>query len=183
MTTAARKGAHVLSLLAGNQRRETIMTDILIDMARPRDVARMQQLIRELSAFHGDEAQVTLEQLRGIFFGPSPKGLAFLAREAGETIGYAGVLETVAVHSAVPRFDIHHLHVVETWRGQGVGSTLIAAAKTYAAARGARGLTIGTDPRNASAQAAYRAMGLQEITDAGPRFWIEIATDAPRKVD
>ena len=159
------------------------MTDILIDMARPRDVPRMQQLIRELSAFHGDEAQVTREQLQGIFFDPSPKGVAFLAREAGEAIGYAGVLETVAVQSAVPRFDIHHSHVVETWRDQGVGRALIAAAKTYAAARGARGLTIGTDPRNTSAQAAYRAMGLQEITDAGPRFWIEIATDAPRKVD
>lgn len=159
------------------------MTDILIDMARPRDVPRMQQLIRELSAFHGDEAQVTREQLRGIFFGPAPKGVAFLAREAGKTIGYAAVLETIAVHSAVPRFDIHHLHVVAARRSQGVGSTLIAAAKTYAAARGARGLTIGTDLRNTSAQADYRAMGLQEITDAGPRFWIEIATDAPRKVD
>lgn len=159
------------------------MTDILIELARPRDIPRMQQLIRELSAFHGDVADVTLEQLQGIYFGPSPKGIALLAREADDTIGYAGVLETVAVHSAVPRFDIHHLHVIETRRSQGVGRALIAAAKTYAASRGARGLTIGTDPRNASAQAAYRAMGLKEITDAGPRFWIEIATDAPRKVD
>jgi len=52
---------------------------------------------------------------------------------------------------------------------------LIDAAKTYATKRGARSLTIGTDPRNATAQAAYRAMGLKEITDAGPRFWIGIS--------
>lgn len=159
------------------------MSDITIDMATPRDLQRVQQLIRELSAFHGDEAQVTLEQLQRIFFGPSPKGIALLARQDGAAIGYAGVLETLAVHSAMPRFDIHHLYVVETKRSQGIGQQLIAAAKTYAAARGARGLTIGTDPHNHGAQRAYRAMGLKEITDAGPRFWIEIATDEEGKVD
>jgi GNAT superfamily N-acetyltransferase len=172
-----------MSVLAGNQRKESIMTGILIDLARPRDIPRMQQLIRELSAFHGDVADVTLEQLQGIFFGPRPKGIAFLAREADETIGYAGVLETVNVHSGKPRFDVHHLHVIETRRNRGVGRALIAAAKGYAAERGARGLTIGTDPHNTTAQAAYRAMGLEEITDSGPRFWIEIATDEGRKVD
>ena len=163
-----------MSVLAGNQRKETTMTDILIDLARPRDIPRMQQLIRELSTFHGDVAQVTLEQLQGIFFGPQPKGVAFLARETDGVVGYAGMLETVNVHSGKPRFDIHHLHVVETRRNRGVGRALIAAAKGYAAGRGARGLTIGTDPHNTAAQAAYRAMGLEEITDAGPRFRIEI---------
>lgn len=159
------------------------MTDILIKVARPRDLRRMQELIRELSAFHDDEAQVTLEQLQEIFFGSNPKGIAFLAHQDGETIGYAGVLETVAVHSAIPRFDIHHLHVVEARRSRGVGRLLISAAREYAAKRGARGLTIGTDPRNVTAQRAYRAMGLEEITDAGPRFWIEIAADTSGKVD
>jgi len=158
------------------------MTEISIDMAKPRDLPRMQQLIQELSAFHGDTADVTLTQLQGIFFGANPQGIAFLARLADETIGYAGVLETVTVHSGVPRFDIHHLHVVESKRGHGVGRALINAATDYAAQRGARRVTIGTDPRNATAQAAYRAMGLQEITDAGPRFWFEVPTDASRKV-
>jgi GNAT superfamily N-acetyltransferase len=142
----------------------------------------MQQLIQELSAFHGDTADVTLEQLQGIFFGPKSQGFAFLARLADETIGYAAVLETVTVHTGVPRFDIHHLHVVESKRGHGVGRALINAATDYAAQRGARRITIGTDPRNTKAQATYRAMGLEEITGAGPRFWIEIPTDASCEV-
>lgn len=158
------------------------MTTISIDAARPSDLPRMQQLIQELSAFHGDRADVTLEQLQSIFFGQKSQGFAFLARLADETIGYAGVLETVIVHTGVPRHDIHHLHVVESKRGLGVGRALIGAAKAYSAQKGERGLTIGTDPRNAKAQAAYRAMGLQEITNAGPRFWIEMPTDASRKV-
>ncbi|WP_342076312.1 GNAT family N-acetyltransferase [Yoonia sp. SS1-5] len=149
------------------------MTDISIDIATRRDLAQIQALIRELSAFHGDTAQVTLEQLQDIFFGSHPKGIAFVARENGAVTGYAGVLETIAVHSALPRFDIHHLHVVETQRNKGIGRALIAAAARYAGTRGARGLTIGTDAQNMTAQAAYRAMGLEEITDTGPRFWIE----------
>lgn len=157
------------------------MTEITIEAARPRDLRRIQELIKALSAFHGDDATVTLEQLQDIFFGLNPKGIAFLARAEGATIGYAGVLEKIAIHSATPRFDIQHLHVVDTRRGQGVGRALIAAAKAHAAERGAGGLTIGTDPRNATAQAAYRAMGLEEITDAGPRFWIPV--DAKGKVD
>lgn len=159
------------------------MKNLSIEIATPQDLPRMLELIQELSAFHGDKAEVTREQLHDIFFGDRRQGIAFLARQENETIGYAAVLETIAVHSAIPRFDIHHLHVVADQRGRGVGRTLINAAKTYASQRGARGLTIGTDPRNASAQAAYRAMGLEEITGTGPRFWIEILTDASSKVD
>jgi GNAT superfamily N-acetyltransferase len=151
------------------------MTKISIQPAKQSDLAQIQKLIRALSAFHGDVADVTLEQLQDIFFGQHPKGIAFVARQGGAVIGYAGVLETIAVHSGIPRFDIHHLHVIENRRSQGVGRALIAAAKAHATAQGARGLTIGTAPQNATAQAAYRAMGLEEITDAGPRFWIAIA--------
>ena len=43
-----------------------------------------------------------------------------------------------------------------------------------AAKAGARGLTIGTHPDNKGAQASYRAMGLEEITVAGSRFWVAV---------
>ena len=49
---------------------------------------------------------------------------------------------------------------------------LIMAARDFAAQQGTTRITIGTDPGNASAQAAYRAMGLDEITGSGPRFWL-----------
>ena len=149
--------------------------DITITPASPRDLTRILALIRDLSAFHGDEAQVTLEQLQQIFFGPKAQGVAFLAREGAEIVGYAGVVESVVVHSGKPRFDIQHLQIVENRRNRGIGKALIMAARDYATARGAKGISIGTDPRNATAQAAYRAMGLEEITDMGPRFWIAAA--------
>ena len=148
--------------------------DITITQASPRDLTRILALIRDLSAFHGDEAAVTLEQLQQIFFGPHAQGVAFLARKGADVVGYAGVVETVVIHSGKPRFDIQHLQIVENHRNRGIGKALILAARDYASAQGAKGISIGTDPRNASAQAAYRAMGLNEITDAGPRFWIPV---------
>lgn len=151
------------------------MTKISIDRAKPRDLPRIQTLIRELSAFHGDQAQVTLEQLQSMFFGDPAPALAFVAKAEGKIVGYAGVLKKFQIHLGQPGFDIQHLYVSERLRGQGTGQALISAVKAHASDAGAKGVSIGTAPDNTTAQAAYRAMGLEEITDAGPRFWIKIA--------
>ncbi len=156
------------------------MTHCSISLATPRDLPRVQQLIRELSAFHNDTAEVTLEQLQTIFCGEAAPALAFLARDGDTIIGYAGVQRKIKIHAAQPMFDIQHLYVCQQHRAKGVGRALIAAVKAHAGASGAKGVTIGTAPNNMTAQAAYRAMGLEEITDAGPRFWIEIAEDSAR---
>ncbi len=156
------------------------MTQLSIDMATPRDLPRIQQLIRELSAFHDDKAQVTLEQLQAIFIDDGAPALAFVARKGGEIIGYAGVQRKIKIHAAQPMFDIQHLYVCQKHRAQEVGRALIAAVKAHAGASGADGVTIGTAPDNKTAQAAYRAMGLAEITDAGPRFWIGITASSAR---
>ena len=156
------------------------MTQLSIDMATPRDLPRLQQLIRELSTFHDDKAGVTLEQLQAIFFDDGAQALAFVARQGGVIIGYAGVQRKINIHAAQPMFDIQHLYVCQKHRAQGVGRALIAAVKAHASASGADGVTIGTAPDNKTAQAAYRAMGLAKMTDAGPRFWIEIAEGSSR---
>ena len=150
------------------------MLSTTIRPARPRDLPQMLTMIRALSAFHGDEATTPLARLQELFFGPVPRATGYVAALDGTLIGYAGVVHHFALHDMRPRFDIHHLFVAEAHRSRGVGKALIAAARDMAEAAGARGLTIGTDPRNAGAQAAYRAMGWKEITDAGPRFWIPV---------
>ena len=148
--------------------------DITITPAAPRDLAQIQQLIKALSAFHGDKAAVTLEQLQAIFFSPSGQGTAFVARAGDLIVGYAGIMAWTVIHSGKPRMDIQHLYIAEGWRNHGIGKALIKAAQAFARDAGAGSLSIGTDPRNTSAQAAYRAMGLEEMTDLGPRFWIPL---------
>ncbi|MDX8350998.1 GNAT family N-acetyltransferase [Cognatiyoonia sp. IB215182] len=146
------------------------MTTFSITPAAPRDLPQIQHMIRCLSAFHGDEAEVTLEQLQTFFFGDHAPTLAFVARDRREIVGYAGVQKMLQIHSGGIGFDIQHLYVAERSRAQGVGRALIAAVKAHAEEVGAKVVTIGTAPNNPTAHAAYRAMGLEEITDAGPRF-------------
>lgn len=142
------------------------------DLARPSDLPAILTMIRALSVFHGDTATVTLEQLQNAFFGHARQSTALVMRGRDVVIGYAGLNHTVTLHSGVPRIDIHHLFVTEDNRRRGVGRALILKAKEIGEAAGARGLSIGTAPDNLTAQAAYRAMGLAKIPNAGPRFWI-----------
>ena len=151
------------------------MTQYTITKARPADLPDIHAMIRALSAFHGDTAQVSLADLQDIFFGTPPKALALVARQGDTMLGYAGITQTIVIHEASLWVDIHHLYVGETHRARGIGTALINAARDHARDVGATRLTIGTDPRNATAQAAYRAMPLlQEKTGAGPRFQVQL---------
>lgn len=151
------------------------MTDIRF--ATPDDLPDLYQLVQALSAFHDQTAQVSQDALHEIFFGPVPSAVALVAQLDGKIIGYAGLTSTMVIHDGVPRIDVHHLYIAQGHRAKGVGTALIAAAKDYAIAKNAQRLTIGTDPGNPTAIAAYRAMpALEEITGFGPRFAIDLTS-------
>ena len=145
-----------------------------ITQATPADLRDIQAMVKALTVYHGDTASASLGWLQTIFFDTPNSGAAFIARSNGAAVGYAGVIQRACIHDGTYRFDIQHLYIAESHRAQGLGRALIAAAKAYARGFGAKGMTIGTDPDNKSAQAAYRAMGLEELTGNGPRFWIEM---------
>lgn len=146
-----------------------------IALARPTDLPDIHKMVRALSAFHNERAGVTFEQLQDKFFAPCPMATALLARQDGRAVGYAGLTPTMVIHDGKIRIDIHHLFVHEGHRSKGIGTALIKAAKAHALSRVATRLTIGTDPNNATAIAAYRAMPqLEEITGSGPRFRVTL---------
>jgi GNAT superfamily N-acetyltransferase len=145
-----------------------------VTLAAAPDLPDILAMIRALPAFHGDTAQVTQAQLQHAFFGPAPVATALIAKLNGTAIGYAGLIPTLVLHSGETRLDIHHLFVAQDHRGRGVGTALIKAVKHHANTLGVSRLSIGTDPDNATAIAAYRAMpDLEEITSFGPRFWVK----------
>ncbi len=151
------------------------MTDITL--ATPDDLPAILDMVRALSAFHGETAQATQAQLHDIFFGPRPMATAMIAKSNGVAIGYAGLTPTMVIHDANIRVDIHHLFVHENHRKSGIGTALIAAARDHAVSRGATRVTIGTDPSNATSIATYRAMdNLEEITGTGPRFRVDLSS-------
>jgi len=144
-----------------------------ITPARPADLPEILRMIRALSTFHGETAAVSLDTLPSALF-DSPLASAFVARSDRALIGYAGLTYVTVLHSGKTRIDIHHLYVDEPHRNSGIGKSLIAAAREHAQTTGASALSIGTDMANKTAQAAYRAMGLEEITGSGPRFRIAL---------
>ena len=146
-----------------------------ISPARPAHLPDLLAMVRALSAFHGEEATVTLEQLQEMFFGAAPSATALVAMQEDQIVGYAALTWDLVLHEASLRMDIHHLYVTEAKRGLGVGTALIDAARKVAQDRGATRLTIGTAPQNKTAIATYRAMkGLDEMLDPGPRFRVRL---------
>lgn len=146
-----------------------------ITFATPADLPAVHAMIAALSIFHGDTAQVTMDELQTILFGPTPLAIALIAKSDGAAIGYAGLTSTIVLHQGKLRIDIHHLFVDEAYRAKGVGTALIAAATSYAKGQNTAGMTIGTDPDNAVSIAAYRAMPmLTEMSGFGPRFSVDL---------
>jgi GNAT superfamily N-acetyltransferase len=72
-------------------------------------------------------------------------------------------------------YVIDHLFVQEPLRRQGIGRALIDGARRLALDEGREGLVIGTHPQNDGAVLAYRAMGLTELPQGGPRFAVALA--------
>jgi hypothetical protein len=66
-----------------------------VTLAAAPDLPDILAMIRALSAFHGDTAQVTKAQLHHAFFGPVPVATALIAKLNGTAIGYAGLIPTL----------------------------------------------------------------------------------------
>lgn len=158
-------------LFGGGLRRErSHMTDIAVRPARPSDLTEIHAMIRALAAYHDDTATVTLSALQDLAFDTPDQFDLIVACRGERVIGYAALAWHRKLQTLALVCDIQHLYVIEAERSRGIGRALIKAAEQTARAAEASVLTIGTDPANAAAQAAYRAIGLEEIKDTGPRF-------------
>jgi len=141
-----------------------------ISKVKPKDIPDLLKMMRALCALHGDECQLGLEQAQHQLIHAGHL-VALIAWHGNIRVGYA-VLEPRwrPMHTA-DTLDIAHLYVSENMRGRGIGRALISAAAELAVQNGYGRVTIGTTPENRAAAAAYRAMGLTEITkDSGVKF-------------
>ncbi len=146
---------------------------LTITQTTSKDIPDLLAMIQDLCAFHGDECQMGLADTQARFIdGPL---VALIAREGLDAVGYAVLEQHWRPMHAGELYDIAHLFIKEPRRGRGIGKSLIAACQSFAKEQNACRLVIGTSPVNPGAAAAYRTMGLAEITVApGPRFEIPI---------
>ncbi|MEO1641305.1 MAG: GNAT family N-acetyltransferase [Pseudomonadota bacterium] len=147
------------------------MTDIR-DVT-PKDIPQLLVMIKALCAFHGDTCQMGLAETQERFINGPLIGL--IAYAGGQPVGYAAIEPRWRPMHPGELWDIAHLYVIEAMRGRGIGRALILAAQDKAKLAGAYKLVIGTVPENPGAAAAYRAMGLAEISQTpGPRFEVDL---------
>ncbi|MFQ1701771.1 GNAT family N-acetyltransferase [Loktanella agnita] len=146
---------------------------ITIRTATPRDLPALRDMIRKLCALHGDPCHLGLAEAQTRFIdGPLT---ALIALQDDQPIGYAVLEPRWRPMTEGDTLDIAHLFIEEPLRGQGIGRRLIETARQIADYRKADRLTIGTATENPCAAAAYRAMGLEEITTTpGPRFSVPL---------
>lgn len=131
-----------------------------------KDIPDVLPMIHALAAHHGDTGVITEDELHRDALGPSPWVRVLVA----EGLGYAALCPLSQLQFGVRGMDLHHIFVVESARGCGVGHALIDAAIECAKAEGARYLTVGTHPENVHAQDIYRSAGFEEFNAAGVRF-------------
>jgi GNAT superfamily N-acetyltransferase len=139
--------------------------------ATPADLPVLAAFIRALSAHHGDDATVSEDRLARLFFGPTRAAQALVAEAGGRALGYAATVPLVRLQLGERGTEVAHLYVRPEHRGQGIGRALVEAATRAAEDAGHSWIAIGTKPGNREAQAAYRAMGLEDAPEPGPRFY------------
>ncbi len=146
---------------------------LIIREAVPDELCQVREMIERLARHHGDEARISLDDLRARVFGLG-QGRLWVAAEEEGLVGYALLLTRPNMVTGGVGHVLDHLFVVDWRRRAGIGRTLIAAAQAYSRDAGAEFLMIGTHRDNLGAQNAYRGMGLEEVPQPGPRFKVAL---------
>jgi len=99
-----------------------------------------------------------------------PTALVLVAVDDERCVGIAICFFGFSTFAARPLLNIHDLAVLPTYRGQGIGRALLAAAEQHARERGCCKLTLEVLETNARARGLYRNVGFDDLTfgDSGP---------------
>ncbi len=99
------------------------------------------------------------------------ESVIFIAFIKGEAAGFTQLYPVFSSVSMQRLWLLNDLYVAALFRKQGVGETLIDAAKNHARETNAKGLTLETQVENESAQRLYDKAGFSRDTDFYHYFW------------
>ncbi len=132
--------------------------------ARPQDVARVWELIREFAAFErlAHLATGSAERLAAHLFGGAWPALGCVVAEVDGTIaGYAIFLGAYSTFWTEPLLWLEDLYVSEPFRGRGLGRALMAEVAREAIARGCPRMDWAVLDWNSSAIEFYQRLGAE----------------------
>jgi GNAT superfamily N-acetyltransferase len=137
---------------------------------RKSDCQQLISMVGKLAAHHNDTPQLTAENVSRDIFGEKPWIYLLVAETDGKLIGYTALSGLIRLQFGMRGLDMHHLFTEESFRGRGVGSSLVEACKLKALELSCRFLTVGTSADNLKAQEFYVALGFNRRNDTPPRF-------------
>ena len=148
--------------------------DPTIEPATKADLPAILGMVQALATHHDDTAAVTLVTLTRDILGTPAWAPTLVARAESRPIGYATLCPLIQLQWGVRGMEMHHLFVLQDWRGRGIGQRLIKAAMRTATNMGCTYMTVGTHPDNHPAQRLYQAAGFTPLPDRGPRYSIRL---------
>lgn len=149
------------------------MTHLKLTTRQPNesDMPVVLDMIHALAAHHGDTSTSTLE---GLSQKAQDWHCIIVACAGPDVVGYAALLPIVQLQFGVRGMDMHHLFVVATHRGRGVGRALIEVSIAVPKKLNCKYISVGKHPDNAASAKVYLAVGFDPLPDGGPRFCIRL---------
>jgi len=154
---------------------------LTIRLATRDDIPQLLALIRQLAAYErkADKVVTTEADLLRDGFGPQPKFRALLAEWDGTAAGYASTFYFYSTYQGRPAIFIEDLFVLDSFRNQGIGKSLLRAVAKLAIHEGCFGLRWEVLDWNRPAIEWYEKLG---ATFLGERKAVAFDAEAMRKL-
>src|ERR1700719_3024964 len=132
-----------------------------INPATREDIPTLLSLIRGLAAYEkkSDKAVVSEQDLLRDAFGPQPKFRALIAEWEGKPCGYASFFYFYSTFQGQAALFLEDLFVLEQFRGNGIGKTLLVAVAKLAIKEDCFGLRWEVLDWNRPATEFYEKLG------------------------
>jgi GNAT superfamily N-acetyltransferase len=140
---------------------------IAIRPARPADVPRILELIRELADYERslDQVTATAEDLRDALFAAQPAVFGHVAEADGDVVGFALWFLNFSTWLGRHGIYLEDLYVTPAMRGRGVGTALLAELAATCVRRGYGRLEWWVLDWNAPAIGLYRSIGAEPMSE------------------
>jgi ribosomal protein S18 acetylase RimI-like enzyme len=144
-------------------RKSSMTVELAFDPVTPADRAVLEELVRDYYAFDGHEFDAAEQgpALDRICAG-EPNARAFIIREGGTVAGYLVLSIGFSVEYGGTDGFIDELHLVEAFRGRGLGRQVMDVAERAAKQAGIRYLHLEVELHNERARRLYDARGYED---------------------
>ena len=146
------------------------MSNVVIRKFVSEDAEAVVMMIKELAAFHDDEAAATAADVVRFASGSDRISEILVASLDDEICGFSATYDWMNFVHGFPVRNIDLFFVREGVRGRGVGHALLKQIACDAKSLACQRITVGAEPDNEGANAFYQRMGFELRRPASNRY-------------